>query len=198
MILKQAKEIALAICKKLDPCCLKIDIAGSVRREKPDVKDIEIVCQPRLIEVKDLFDNTSETKRSGTFILNVANLGQVLKGDIRTGRYVQILLPEQINLDLFIPMPAAYYLQFVVRTGSADYSHKVIANAWRKLGWVGTEDGLRLEKDCYKKDIGGGKNKWICVNTNPLLPPVWQSEEELFEWLKVPFVHPSKRYVNHI
>lgn len=195
MILKQAKDIALAIYKQLEPHCLKIDIAGSVRREKPEVKDIEIVCQPRLIEIKDLFDNTSETKRSGTFILNVANLGQVLKGDIRTGRYVQILLPEQINLDLFIPMPAAYYLQFVVRTGSADYSHKVIANAWRKLGWVGTEDGLRLEKDCYKKDIGGGKNKWICVNEKPELPPVWQSEEELFEWLKVPFVHPSKRYV---
>ena len=46
-----------------------INIAGSVRRQKPEVKDIEIVALPKVIEVKDMFDAVSYNK--GGRILNM-------------------------------------------------------------------------------------------------------------------------------
>lgn len=39
----EAHSIALAVLELLRPHCIRIEIAGSIRREKPEVKDIEIV-----------------------------------------------------------------------------------------------------------------------------------------------------------
>jgi len=98
-----------------------------------------------------------------------------------------------INLDLFMPEPHDYYRQLAIRTGSAEYAQKVIASGWRRIGWVGTENGLRLEKECYPKDLGGGKKKWICAKQAPTLPPVWESEEAFFSWLNVEWVEQNNR-----
>lgn len=43
MKLEQALEIAEKVKALLAPHCERIEIAGSIRRKKPDVKDIEIV-----------------------------------------------------------------------------------------------------------------------------------------------------------
>ena len=47
MTLERAKEIAEKVVSQLSPYCERIEIAGSVRREKPFPKDVEIVCIPR-------------------------------------------------------------------------------------------------------------------------------------------------------
>ncbi|MEP7171449.1 MAG: hypothetical protein ABI855_18915, partial [Bacteroidota bacterium] len=73
--------------------------------------------------------------------------------------------------------------------------HKVLAVAWRKLGYVGTENGLRLEKECYSKDLGAGKKKWICHNPNPTLPPTFEDEYSFFKFLQLDWTPPEKRYV---
>lgn len=46
MRLQRALEIAQKVLKKLEPHCERISIAGSVRRMKYDVGDIEIVAIP--------------------------------------------------------------------------------------------------------------------------------------------------------
>lgn len=197
---KQAREIATRVYKALEPHCVRLDIAGSVRREKPEVKDIEIVCEPIMVEQTDLFGEAMERKRNIGFVHTVRELGVLLKGNMLDGRYLQILLSEGINLDLFIPQPTDYYRQLSIRTGSADYSHKVLANAWLKKGWCGTEDGLRLQTECYQKLIGKypdgrDKFKWICNTENPTLPDVWRNELEFFHWLNLEWLEPSKRNV---
>lgn len=45
--LSEAKTIALEIYELLKPHCERIKIAGSIRREKAFVNDIEIVCIPK-------------------------------------------------------------------------------------------------------------------------------------------------------
>jgi len=47
MLLAEARKLAEQMVERLRPACDKIEIAGSVRRGKPEVKDIEIVCLPR-------------------------------------------------------------------------------------------------------------------------------------------------------
>jgi len=44
--LANALDIAANVVAVLGPHCLKIDIAGSVRRQSPTIGDLEIVCLP--------------------------------------------------------------------------------------------------------------------------------------------------------
>lgn len=191
MKLLEAKNIAVELCYKLQPHCDKINIAGSIRRQKPEVKDIEIVCLPKTYEAKDLFGATSETMRSEEFKVQVMQLGKVIKGK-PSGRMMQIEL-KNIMLDLFIPQPHDYYRQYAIRTGSSQYSSLVIATAWKLLGWCGTEYGLRKIHECEEIKLPENKSKWICKRAFPTLPPVWNDEQEFFSWLQVPYLNPIKR-----
>lgn len=60
MRLNEAKEIAKTIGLKMQPFTTRINIAGSIRREKPEVKDIELICLPRSVEggQVDMFDTS--------------------------------------------------------------------------------------------------------------------------------------------
>jgi DNA polymerase/3'-5' exonuclease PolX len=190
--IKEAVYHAVRISNLLKPFCEKVHIAGSIRRNdyNPNtfVGDIEIVCLPKTINMPDLFGNT-ETSVIPDFLKTVWELGTPVKGT-GAGRYMQILLPENISLDLFMPQGHDYYRQLAIRTGPADYSHKVIAEGWVKLGWVGTKDGLRRREECIQKDDA---KTWVCVLKQPVLPPQWQSEKEFFEWLEVEYKEPYER-----
>ena len=48
-------------------------------------------------------------------------------------------------------------------------------------------------KDAAEKTTS--KLKWKCVKANAELPPVWQSEEQFFNWINVKMLHPSQRVV---
>jgi len=195
MELNKAKNIAIDICYRLQPFCTKLNIAGSIRRKKPEVKDIEICAVPiqTPVQEQDLFGAITQNLQIDLGFINTVNaLGKIEKGS-PAGRYCKILLPEGIALDLFIPDPDDYYRQFAIRTGSADYSFKVIAAGWRKIGWVGSDIGLRLEKDCIETKQTDGKSKWVCARNKNNKPPVWSSEEEFFKWINVPFIAPELR-----
>lgn len=45
----EALAVAEALRDYLAPACVRIEIAGSIRREKPEVKDIELVCEPSMV-----------------------------------------------------------------------------------------------------------------------------------------------------
>jgi DNA polymerase/3'-5' exonuclease PolX len=178
MNLSYALEIAEKYRAILEPYCEEgyCLIAGSIRRRKPEVGDIELVVVPR---GRDLIKFAAQVNRWFK-----------IKGE-PTGRYTKRKLDEGIYLDLFITNKKDYFRQFAIRTGSEKYSATIIAHSWVKKGWRGTEDGLRLEKECVQQ----GKKKWICVVSNPHLPPTWQSEEEFFLWLGVPYVSPERRQI---
>jgi DNA polymerase/3'-5' exonuclease PolX len=190
MELNIALPIVNKIVEQLRPYCDKIDIAGSCRREKPDVGDLEICAIAKMVSVKsdDLFGDPKLVV-SPEFAKIANGLGKIIKGK-PDGRYMQIELPEGINLDLFMPDAHDYYRQFAIRTGSSAYSFGAIATGWKKLGWVGTDGGLRKMDECEKKI---GDNKWKCVNPNPELPPHWTSEKHFFDWLGVKFIEPKYR-----
>lgn len=124
MIYSDAKQIADKILLQLKPHCERIEIAGSIRRKKAEVKDIEIVAIPKPFEV-GLFE-------SG--IATIVNKWEKVKGELPC-KYTQRILPEGIKLDLFFAEPGNWGLILAIRTGSADYSHKVLATEWVKRGY---------------------------------------------------------------
>jgi DNA polymerase/3'-5' exonuclease PolX len=181
-----AKRVADRIIQLLQPHCELIHIAGSVRREKQLVKDIEIVCIPKRTQQPGLFDSGTWVV-SSAFINNVKNITDVIMKGKFDGRYIQAVLKGGMKMDLFMPEPVDYYRQLAIRTGSADYSHTVLAMAWQKKGWCGSDKGLRLRSDCVATKTG-----WRCVRDGEI-PPVWKSEEEFFSWLGVDCIHPRMR-----
>lgn len=198
MDIQTAKKLANRIVEILTPHCEDgyIHIAGSVRREKYEVKDIEICCIPKKIFIEsDLFGG-------GEYVINPAFDEAVklfsrehIKGK-SSGRYMQMFLKGYLTfkLDLFLPQKDDYYRQLAIRTGSGDYSHKIIAEAWKKQGWCGTPDGLRKQYDCNLVK-SGDKTTWKCITSKPILPPVWESEEAFFNWLGLKFLPPQKREI---
>lgn len=134
--LAAADEIATSVLWRLEPHCKRIDIAGSVRRRRPTVGDLEIVCIPKPFDASPLFV-------SG--IATVVNKWPKVKGELPC-RYTQRRLPEGITLDLFMVEPEGYGLQLAIRTGSARWSHKVLARAWTRAGFH-SEGGLLRRRD---------------------------------------------------
>jgi DNA polymerase/3'-5' exonuclease PolX len=81
----------------LAPFCARIEIAGSIRRGKPQVKDIELVAMPRQVPT-GLFGDELVTDPD---FCAVVNQWPAVKGTPE-GRYTQRRLPEGIALDLFM------------------------------------------------------------------------------------------------
>ena len=197
MKLNQAKQIAAGIKSLLEPHCQLIEIAGSIRRECALVNDIEIVCVPNAVKQSDLFDSSRIWVRSTDFSKTVRGLGAIIKGSPETGKYCRVVVSAVLELDLFMTTLEDYYRILAIRTGPADYSHKVLASGWTERGWCGSDMGLRRQKDCeiVHSESPGGKDRWKCINVHGDLPPVWQSEEEFFKWVGALYTHPSKRRV---
>ena len=89
----------------------------------------------------------------------VVNRWQKVKGQLPC-KYTQRILPEGIKLDLFFAEPENWGLILAVRTGSAGYSHQVLAKGWVKKGYKSingylTKEGrkydVREEKDLFNR-----------------------------------------------
>jgi DNA polymerase/3'-5' exonuclease PolX len=132
---------ALAICADtvadLRPHCLKIDEAGSVRRRRPTIGDLEIVCLPN----RDPLESTPLF--AGGFAMAVEQWPGVVGNP--DGRYTQRMLPCGLKLDLFMPHPDGYGLILAIRTGSSDWAHNVLAAGWRRAGFHSDKGLLRRE-----------------------------------------------------
>lgn len=191
--LQHAQRLANRLVELLLPHCERIDIAGSIRREKEEVGDIEIVCKPKKIAA-DIFGFSHKPVLE--FWVKLKRFTRLMGKVDGTGRQYKYLIPTGwsepafIQLDLFIPATDDYFRQLAIRTGSANYSGSVIANGWRKLGWVGTEDGLRREEQVEKQG-----ERWVCIypDIETIKPPIWNSERDFFQWLGVEYIHPKSR-----
>jgi DNA polymerase/3'-5' exonuclease PolX len=134
--LASAELIAAKVAAKLRPHCLQIEVAGSIRRKRPTIGDIEIVCVPKPYDASPLFASGLAT---------VVNQWPKVKGELPC-KYTQRRLPEGIALDLFMVDPNGFGLQLAIRTGSSRWSHEVLAKAWVRAGFH-SEGGLLRRRD---------------------------------------------------
>lgn len=89
----EAHSIAVRVLELLRPHCIRCEIAGSIRREKSEVRDIEIVAIPKPYQTGLFQDGIAE----------IVSQWQKVKGELEYGKtkYTQRILPEGIKLDLF-------------------------------------------------------------------------------------------------
>lgn len=107
MKLDQAREIAEEFIGSIDGYCHRCEVAGSIRRKKPDdIKDIEIVIIPRPEKLMELKAKLEEYT--------------IVKGRF-PGKYIQLKY-QRMKIDLFITDKAHWGCIFLIRTGSSEFN----------------------------------------------------------------------------
>ena len=137
MELEQAQKIAQSLKEDLKPFCHQIEIGGSIRRKKPEVKDIELICIPKFGDFP-----TGQMSLEGDPITSFENLlfehiaANRDKYDIiKMGeKYAQIEVFDEhatgvrqyIKVDVFTATLETWGYIFMLRTGPWDFSKWVV------------------------------------------------------------------------
>lgn len=124
MELRTAQVIADGVVRRLSSYCQKIEIAGSIRRKRPVVRDIDLVLIPSDREAVDKV---------------LMQLGRMKMSGLKLAR-VQM---ESITLDVYYATPETWATLLLIRTGSTENNIRLAGLAKNK-GWrlAASGDGL--------------------------------------------------------
>ena len=116
MQLEFAKEVANAFIGQIQPFCSRVEIAGSVRRGKREVKDVEICAIPRdLFELKTFMDKQ-----------------RCLRGKFPS-KYSQIIYSDE-KIDIYLCSKDNWGNIFLIRTGDWEFSKWIMGVKTRQVG----------------------------------------------------------------
>ena len=169
-------ELAQKVVTALRPGCARVEIAGSIRRKKVLIGDLEIVAIPLQT---DLFGNHSLTMTGLDVVLAELVQAGKLAVPTRDGpRYKQfgVVSCPGLWLDLFLCEPQRWGVTYTLRTGSANFSRKAVTPRWRG-GYL--PKGFKVE---------GGRI--IDSNDDLIETP---EESDVFEVLTCGWISPEKR-----
>lgn len=178
--LSLARLRAVGLCEKLGPYVDRIEIVGSIRREKPQVGDIELLLEPKSREASLFGDREPVIE---PIRRTLSRFGALTKnGD----RYIRVTSTEEgaIPVDVFlVHPPATWGAQLAIRTGPAALSRYCVTQL-RYKGW-------RCESGRVLRPTTGDGVKVIAGQLYEKHPT--ETEEAFFEACGVPFVPPPER-----
>ena len=108
MELDQAKTIAAALVAELEPYCQKVMVAGSIRRQRPGVNDIDIVLIPA---------------NQGRLAVKLHELGMLGGSKLLRAFY------HGAPVDLYLATEETFPMLLLVRTGSAAFNRDLAIRA---------------------------------------------------------------------
>ena len=126
--LERAQKVADAVVKSLSPYCQRIEIAGSIRRRKPWVNDVDLV-----LILKDPWN----------FHAELMKLGQLKM----SGKKIMRAIVGSVQVDIYVADEATWATLFLIRTGSKENNIRLCSRA-KDMGWhlAASGDGLFNEK----------------------------------------------------
>lgn len=154
MKLSKAQKVAESLAGVLSPHCERVSIAGSVRRQKSEVKDIELVLIPDTEWTTDLFGEPDQKRnllydavhkgikekyycvewiKPGTDKITPWHIkpdGKYWRGNMYPAGGLPVS-DASIKVDIFLATPQNWGAIFLIRTGSADFSQAVVTHALR-------------------------------------------------------------------
>ena len=174
-----AVVVAITLLKELLPLCERVSIAGSIRRCKPMVSDIELLYIPRVEERPFDLLTTHLVSLAEEHINGWLNSGLIIRRPSVTGvtswgekNKFAVHVPSGISLDLFATTTENWWVSLVIRTGSKE-TNLALANGAIKLG-------RRL-------------NAYGCgvIEHGEIIPA--RSERDVFDLCGVPYAEPEDR-----
>jgi len=180
MSLDQAKQRAAEIIADLSPYCERIEPAGSIRRKKAEISDIEIVVIPKTetheepidmfyskTVTTDLLDKYIKSNPNYTKRLNID--GHEAYGDLN-----KLLCYKDTPLDVFSAKPKNWVMVMFIRTGSWKNNIRVAVEA--------RKNGVKIEQF-----EGGFKS----LHDETIYP--MENEEQIYKFVGLPFLKPEER-----
>ena len=137
MKLEQGQKIADAVIKRLSPYCQKIEVAGSIRRRKATVHDIDIVLVP-----SDPWNLESE-------VLALARPVQPKMSGEKLKRFDF----NGAQIDLYYATVQTWATLLLIRTGSKENNIRLCSRA-KGMGWHLAASGDGLFDDTGKRIAG--------------------------------------------
>lgn len=192
MNLATAQHYAEKIADWLAPFCSRIEIAGSIRRQRQWCNDVDIVCIPKYSSetvAVDMFDSktkvTNHVREELVRYVNESHGKAYWKGRAKPdgscepgpepkldAQNLFVILPK-CQLDLWLATEETFATRWLCRTGSKEHNIWLAQRAQQMgLHWDPYQ-GLITEKRTFK------------------IPAL--SEAELYEKLALPFIEPAQR-----
>jgi DNA polymerase (family 10) len=163
----EVEPLAFKILQTIEPMCVKAQIAGSIRRLKGGVNDIDIVVQPRT----DFWLTIIRT------VINEFDAVVEKQGEKLATLYVPFVSRQghgHVQVDLYRATEATWGVLLLVRTGSKEHNVRLCNLAISK--------GQRL---LYSQGVVDKEGRVIAGKT----------EEEVFQALGLPYIIPKEREV---
>ena len=161
----------------LAPGCERIEIAGSLRRRKQTVGDIEMVCIPRY--QTDMFGAPAVEQPSQVdmILAELIRDGRLLPGGKNGKREKWFSVPANYGLmvNLYRTTPEQWGVIFTLRTGPAHFSKQLVTQRYK---------GGLLSNDCV---VSGGR---IWQNGRALETP---EEENVLKFITGEWIAPERR-----
>jgi DNA polymerase/3'-5' exonuclease PolX len=161
MIHDEALSIAELLVDLFAPACKRIEVAGSVRRMKPEVGDIEIVAVPDLRPPRPAFGQRPYATLLEAIIAgsemeddNPLRLHSVLGGNKYKKFWVSIDHGQtwNIKLDLFLVTPPSEWgVEYLIRTGPREFSQWMVTEQYRNGA---LPNGCRCEGNAIRNKDG--------------------------------------------
>ncbi|MBI4305171.1 MAG: hypothetical protein HY678_02530 [Chloroflexi bacterium] len=149
VLLGQAQVIAWGVEIELRPYCERIEIAGSIRRRKETIGDVEIVCIPKAGRV-DLF-GTVLSDQITDYLASQIGGGRCekrpnIRGITTFGPANKLLLYGGFPVDVFSTTVRNWGMSMFIRTGPAEWNIKAM-QTFQCLGMEGHSYGGVTGKD---------------------------------------------------
>lgn len=199
MHIEDAQALATRLLGALGDACERIEVAGSVRRRKAEVKDIELVAIPRWRDepqydvTPSLFTGLAEPPVHRVNLLAEAvrqfdesDAIRIIKPGAAAddlgrwhiddgGRYWRLYVPaRRVKLDLFLASPETWGPVFLYRTGSAEFSAAMLAR-WKQVSGGGYSRDGQLYRPAHRE------------------PERLLEERDVFAACEVAYVPPEER-----
>ena len=168
--LAQAERIATVVAERLDPLCSRIAIAGSIRRRRQSVGDIDLVVIPRDLAALVARLNQSTRLVSGKDSNQIRIMTVPKLGDVQ----LDIFVAHEGKSGLFGGQPGNWGSLLLCRTGSPRHNIRICARA--------KENGFSWHPYQGVKNAQGD----IIVS---------ETEEQIYAALGLPFIDPINREV---
>lgn len=194
----EAYATALRLVRQLAPGCERIEIAGSLRRRKPQVRDIEIVAVARWANrpTGDIWSTEERYDALEELVAELLGMGALKARPVENHRangtidvqyklgpaFKALLTGMDVPVDLFIVRPpASWGVIFGLRTGPGDWN-------------------TRLVDDCKaigRRVTGGQVEAWDGVSSSWQVVPT-PEEADFFREVGQAWLEPPERHVSRV
>lgn len=127
MELERAQKVANEVVKRLAPYCSRIEVVGSIRRRKPQVRDVDIVLVP---------------SDPGNLEHQILGLARPFQPKL-SGEKLKRFNYNGVQVDLYFASPETWATLLLIRTGSK-WNNIRLCSLAKKKGWrlAASGDGL--------------------------------------------------------